>query len=115
MAKNRRVEFLFAAKPEAVTDFLASQPSLCRPGAADTGVCRPVAVPIDRAAPPQITAKAEREAVDVGKEATSINLGVAKPAATARAPSAEIVDMGRSNPVVIDLTEKRVQVGRPLL
>lgn len=115
MAKNRRVEFLFAAKPEAVTDFLASQTSRCTPGSPPSDFCRPVAVPIDRVDPPKITPKAEREAVDIKVEAKVGNMNSTMPSQPGRASSAEIVEIGRSNPVVIDLTEKRVQVGRPLL
>lgn len=132
MARNRRVEFLFARKAEAASLWLARQPvTLCGSGACGVALARlprVVAEPVTRAAVgrddvvPRSDRRSDAEADAPDRTGTALprvrveHLTALKPArADVPSSAAERVDVviRREDPVVIDLREERVLVGRP--
>jgi outer membrane protein OmpA-like peptidoglycan-associated protein len=103
MAENRRVEFLFAAKPEAIAVWLSTQAAKAC-GNAEEGVseCREVASTMSSViATPILTDKREPISPLEQRTATSPN------------DSNETAAIDRESRVIIDLKERRVIVGRP--
>jgi len=132
MARNRRVEFLISAKPEAPLQWLTEQESVCTSGQPNQRICRLLVVPVDRAEPPTISPKQEREVVTQPPAAAPVGGGETRaptagggeradiPGGSTRAETpggtaGQTVTVGANNPVIIDLREKRVEVGRPQL
>ena len=124
MAENRRVEFLLASRPEAVAIWLARQSvGVCSntvPSERDK--CRDkidmmpplTAVPVlnaRRSVPEQLPV---RDAV--GSDGVGESVPLAPQADTTSAQEErQVVQIERTTPVIIDLREERVTVGRPEL
>ena len=132
MARNRRVEFLISAKPEVPLYWLAEQDSVCTSSQPNQRICRLAAVPVDRAEPSTISPRQEREVVTQPPAAAPVGGGETKAPTAGGGERADIpggsratetpggtagqtVTVGANNPVIIDLKEKRVEVGRPQL
>lgn len=134
MATNRRVEFLFARKAEAASVWLARQPAeLCGVRGADCAraialLPRVTADPVTRATPSSAVARRRDQdravvrapeaavavalpSIDVGGLAVLSRAG-AQPVAAPDEARTEVV-IKREDPVVLDLREERVFVGRP--
>ncbi len=134
MSRNRRVEFIFAAKAEAVALWLSQQSvNICDglppPFRLDCQR-RVTELPPVRAEPVVNAHRIEAEAlgsrtiarVETGRDliapvATrpSIVQAPASKSETEAAPSRDIVTIDRLSPVIIDLREQRVIVGAPIL
>jgi outer membrane protein OmpA-like peptidoglycan-associated protein len=135
MARNRRVEFIFAARAEAIAIWLSQQSvTICDgldPGFRDQCKKSVTSLPPVRAEPvlderKQTTASlGSRETATVDGGRDLVVTGTAKPYVTTSpsvaraepqvaAPKA-IVTIEKASPVVIDLREQRVIVGAPIL
>jgi outer membrane protein OmpA-like peptidoglycan-associated protein len=125
MARNRRVEFLISAKPEAPVAWLADQPNVCRgPNVSAERVCRLVAIPVMRPEATTVSPKLEREVVAVPQvDRPEVTIGGVKADVTThdrkvdvtKSREHETITVGPANPVIIDLHERRIEIGRPVL
>jgi outer membrane protein OmpA-like peptidoglycan-associated protein len=125
MARNRRVEFLISAKPEAPVAWLADQPNVCGgPTVPAERVCRLVAIPVMRPEATTVSPKEEREVVAVPKvDRPDVTIGGAKADVTTKDRTVDVtksrehetITVGPTNPVIIDLHERRIEIGRPVL
>ena len=115
MAENRRVEFLFAAKPEAVAALLSKQTKIICAGSESSILeeCREkismmppiVAKPVLSDRRDSITPLGQRNSVESGENR-----------ATTKLPDNRgVVEIEKNSLVVIDLKEQRVTVGSPVL
>jgi outer membrane protein OmpA-like peptidoglycan-associated protein len=124
MAENRRVEFLFGAKPEAVAVWLSRQSAIVCAGANsdEMAECRArvaamppiVATPVlnERVTTVEPLQKRSEVVVADGK-----NLAPTSESTTSitSALKRETVEIEKNSPVIIDLKEHRVTVGAPQL
>jgi len=124
MAANRRVEFLLASRPEAVARWMTDQSEKVCIGApaAERAKCREkidlmpplTAVPIlnDRKSKQEILLDRDQATIETDK--TTVPLATERQT-TSGIPTKQVVQIERNAPVVIDLKEKKVTVGRPEL
>jgi outer membrane protein OmpA-like peptidoglycan-associated protein len=132
MAENRRVEFLFAARPEAVAVWLSQQSRAVCLGATGDALLdctqRIAAIPPIVATPvlgeqttvPSLETKspasvaADRPPVPIGSEVVKVPSDEGRTAINAGS-NRQVVQIEKNSPIIIDLREQRVSVGAPIL
>jgi len=124
MAQNRRVEFLFGARPEAVAVWLARQSTVMCEGASpsEQSECRSriammppiIASPVLNEQPTIIEPLQKRSDVVVASDRDTTNASEFR-AQVDTSSRKEVVEIEKNSQVIIDLKERRVTVGAPQL
>lgn len=113
MAENRRVEFLFAARPEAVAVWLSKQGDVVCDAVppSERSACRQqlAALPAFTASP---VLDAKRTSISPDVKSVAVPMGETTGSVDGGQHKTDLI--GKNSTIILDLNEKKVTVGRPV-